>query len=275
MVSENPRPDRCGARVVDKVGLEVHDDELDEVFVSDDRLDAVVIEKGAVTTHVEPEYDEVLPHLRDGFSVTAVVLAPSEASESDEPERVDIPDDDPFVTNHDVALQGYCERYEMHDRKRCYVHKGADPEEMKNNTLAMTHGLKAKRSNYYKNLSEDDKEFVAALVDSWIDNAPFDRDDFAKVNEVFRIAVDQLRLWEAQDHFDDGMVYEQIIGTNDEGEPIEVEDENPVNLPYDRLDRTTFRKLKDLGCLSDPDSQKAEAIESLPAKFEKLATDSE
>lgn len=263
MVSDDPRPDRCGAQVIDKVGLEVHDEELDESFVSSDRLEKVVITKGVVTTEKEPEYEEVLPYLRDGFSMVAVILS----TDDEEDVRISIRDDDPYVTNHDTDLVGYCERYPMQDRKRCYVHDGSFEE---GNQKAMKHGLKAKRSNFFNNLDEDDERFVEALVDSWIENAPFDRDNFAKVNEVYRIAVDQLRLWNAQDEFSDGMVYEQVIGTDEEGQPIEVEDENPANLPYDRLDRTTLRKLKDLGCLDDPDTQQAEANESLASKFAEL-----
>jgi hypothetical protein len=134
----------------------------------------------------------------------------------------------------------------------------------------MTHGLRAKRSNYYDSLPDKEKWFIERLADSWIDNAPFDKDNFAKVNEIYRIAVDQHRLWNAHDEMNDGLIYEQVIGTDDEGEPIEVEDENPVNLAYDRLDRTTIRKLKELNCLDSPDSQKAEAMESLADKFESI-----
>jgi len=261
--------DRCAATVTSYVGLEVHDDVLEEVFSSSDRLDSVVLERGAVRTEKEPEYEEVRDYVSKGFSVAQVNLTPSEADEDDgRIIPIDVEDEDPKVTHHDTEVEGYCERFPM-DNGRCYVHGGVAgaPE---GNTNAMTHGLRAKRSNYYDSLPDKEKWFIERLADSWIDNAPFDKDNFAKVNEIYRIAVDQHRLWNAHDEMNDGLIYEQVIGTDDEGEPIEVEDENPVNLAYDRLDRTTIRKLKELNCLDSPDSQKAEAMESLADKFESI-----
>jgi len=270
MASNEPLPDRCAATVTSRVGLEVHDDELEDVFVTSDRLESVVLERGAVRSEKEPEYEDIYPYLSKGFSVAQVNLTPSEATEEDSRIiPIDIEDDDPKVTHHDTEVEGYCERFPM-DSGRCYVHGGTAgaPE---GNTNAMTHGLNAKRSNYYENLPQDDKEFVEAMADSWIENAPFDRDNFAKVNEVYRVAVDQLRLWNAQDYFEDGLIYTQVVGQKDDGEPLEVEDENPANLAYDRLDRTTLRKLKELGALDDPESQNAEATESLADKFDQIA----
>lgn len=270
MASDEPLPDRCGASVTSKVGLEVHDHELEEVFSSTDRLESVVLERGAVRTEKEPEYEEVREYLHNGFNVAQVNLTPSEADEDDSRIiPIDVEDDDPDVRHIDTELDGYCERFPM-DNGRCYVHGGVSGGAPEGNVNAMTHGLRAKRSNYYNNLPEEEQWFVERMADSWIDNAPFDKDNFAKVNEVYRIAVDQHRLWNAHDEMDDGLVYEQVIGVDDEGEPINVDDENPVNLAYDRLDRTTIRKLKELGCLDDPESQKAEQMESLADKFAKL-----
>jgi hypothetical protein len=270
MVSDEPLPDRCGASVTNKVGLEVHDHELEEVFSSTDRLDSVVLERGAVRAEKEPEYEEVREYMSQGFSLAQVNLRPSDADE-DDPRIVpiDVEDDDPDTRNVDTEHEGYCERFPM-DNGRCYVHGGAGAGAPEGNVNAMTHGLRAKRSNYYENLVPKEKAFIEAMADSWIDNAPFGKDNFAKVNEVYRLSVDQHRLWNAHDEFDKGLVYEQVIGQDEEGEPIEVEDENPVNLAYDRLDRTTIRKLKELGCLDDPESQKAEQMESLADKFAKL-----
>jgi len=265
-------PDRCAATVTTRVGLEIHDDVLEEVFSSADRLDSVVLERGAVRTEKEPEYEEVRDYLEKGFVVAQVNLTPSEADEDDgRIIPIDVEDEDPKVTHHDTEVDGYCERFPM-DNGRCYVHGGVAgaPE---GNVNAMTHGLRAKRSSYYEHLPDKEKWFIERLADSWIDNAPFDKDNFAKVNEVYRIAVDQHRLWGAHEEARDGLIYEQIIGQDETGEPIEVEDENPVNLAYDRLDRTTIRKLKELGCLSDPDSKQAEAMESLADKFAGLDKD--
>jgi len=272
MVSENPLPERCGATVYDRAGLEVHDDAADTVYTTDDDVESVIIERGDVREHEPAQYCDLVGHLKSGFDVTAVILKRSEASDGgDDDSTVEVPieDDDPYVTHAYTDHQGYCERYPM-DSGRCWVHGGSAgaPE---GNTNGMTHGLRAQRSNYYEQLDDEAKAFVEQLAESWIDNAPFDDDNFAKVNEVYRIAIDQHRLWHAHDELEKGLITEQVIGQDEEGRPIEVDDENPANLAYDRLDRTTNSKLKELGCLDDPDSQQAEATESLADKFSDLS----
>ena len=270
MVSESPLPDRCGATVTTKIGFELYDSVADETYTTEDRLEELVVVRDSEESHIEPSYADVLDYTHNGFDITAVNLRPSEASEDeaedDELIRVEIEDDDPDTTHTDNIQEGYCERYQM-DNGRCYVHGGVSGGAPEGNTHAATHYLHAKRSSYYEQLSEKEKGIIQELADSWIDNAPFDRDNKAKVSEIYRIAIDQHRLWGAHEKASEGMTTEQIVGVDDGGDPIEVEEENPVNLAYDRLDRTTFRKLKDLGALDDPDSQQAEAVESLADKF--------
>jgi len=271
MSSDNPLPDRCAASVTEPSGLEVHDDEREEVFYAYGRLDSVVLEKGAVRAHKPAEWSEVSDYLDTGFTVAEVELEPSDGSDSDDDlVSLAVEDDDPEIRYEDRIHVGYCERFPM-DNGRCYVHGGANDGAPEGNTNAMTHGLYAKRSSYYESLPDKDKAVVERLADSWIDNAPFDRDNFAKVNEVYRIAIDEFRLWESHDEFKDGLTYEQTV-SGEEGE-FEMEQENPANLAYDRLDRTSIRKLKELGCLDDPESQKADNIESLADKFDNLDSD--
>jgi hypothetical protein len=47
-----------------------------------------------------------------------------------------------------------------------------------------------------------------------------------------------------------------------DGEPVEIEDELPVNLPKSRMRQRDIRELKDLGVLDDPQSQQADAMAS-------------
>lgn len=274
MVSEEPQAGRCNANITDRIGLEVHDESLDEVFTDgeDGRLVGVVLEKGAVTARKEPEYPEVAEYLREGFDLTGVELTPSDADENEDPVHIRIDDDDPYVTNRDTEPVGFCERYPVksRDADRCPMHGGNNPGPPEGNTYAMTHGLKAKRSNYYRQMEDDEKITVEQFVDNWLDLSSYTRDDPAIVNELYRIAVDQIRLWNAQDEFDEGIVYDQMAEYDIEDGKIMAEQENPANLPYDRLDRTTFQKLSKLGVLDDPESQQAEAVESLADKFAEL-----
>jgi len=275
MVSEHPLDGRCGATVYRNVGLEVHDDVLDESFVSepDGDMVAIVLERDSETNRMDPEYEEVMQYLRNGFDTIAVVVDRSDGDDDDDDadeERIEIPDDDPYVTNHDSITKGYCERYPVKSENRdyCPVHKhrgaGGAPE---GNLNGMTHGLYAQRSSYYRELDDETKMVVEGFVDDWIEMSSYDRDDRSIVNELYRIAVDQIRLWKAHDELDDGLVYDQMADYDPQEGKIYAEQENPANLPYDRLDRTTFKKLKDLGVLDSPQDKQAEATESLAEKF--------
>jgi hypothetical protein len=270
MVSSEPQSGRCNASVTDRVGLIVEDDELGETYTTDDdgRLHSVVLERGAVRTEKEPEYEEVTEYLRNGFTLTGVKLTPPDDPESD-PVFVGIEDDDPYVMNNDTEHVGFCERYPVDGKDVCYVHGGAEgtgPPE--GNTNGMTHGLTVKRSSYYENeMDEEEKILVEDFVDNWIELSSYTRDDVAVINEFYRMAVDEIRLWNAQDHMEDGFVYEQYEDLDMDNRQIRTKQENPANLPYDRLDRTTLKKLKEYGVLDDPDSKQAEATESLAQKF--------
>jgi hypothetical protein len=55
-----------------------------------------------------------------------------------------------------------------------------------------------------------------------------------------------------------------------DGEVVTETDENPGNLAYDRLDRTMTRKMKELGLLDDPESQKAESGSSIAEQLAEL-----
>lgn len=290
MASEHPKPDRCGASVIDKVGIEIHSetfstdadldvddlaeyDDEDRPVLTDEQLRSVIVTDGDVEEALEPEYVTVVDYLRSGFDTKAVRLLDPDAT-------LVVEDDDPYVTNARTELEGYCERYPM-DNGRCYVHGGNATGAPEGNTNAMKHGLKARRSNYYEQLDDEEKAFVEAMVDSWLEDAPFDRGNAAKVTEIYRIAIDQHRLWNATDEYvEDGITTEEVLTDDtgspvydENGDPVTKEVENPANLPYSRLDRDLFKKLKELGCLDDPDSQDAEAKESLAQKLSGLSED--
>lgn len=278
MVTEHPLEDRCGAQVVDKIGLHIHANELtsddtdgdiaiksDAVLTSDedeytylltdhdiDSVELVHPEEGFVKS-MDPEYKPVVAQLRDGFNTNLVTTGGGV--------EIIVQDDDPYVTNRGTELEGYCERHPM-DNGRCYNHGGTRPGPGEGNTNSIKHGLYAQRSNYYKSLDEEDKEFVEATVDSWIENAPFDRDNVAKVNRLYKVAIDEHKQWRANDYFaDNDLITEDTIDID--GEQVIIEDEHPANLMYDRMSRTSLRELKELGCLDDDDADAEEAAKSL------------
>lgn len=266
MASSDPMPERCGARITSKVGIVVDAKGIDGLL-HETEIQHLLLEKGAISTEKEPEYEEVIPYLRKGFRLKAISVFEDERdNEKTGLNELKIEDDDPYVTNNGTDLDGYCEKFPSgsSDSGRCYLH-GADGGAPENNTNALTHGLRAQRTNYYRQLADQEKEFVEAMADSWIRKAPWTREDIAMVNEVYRISIDQHRLWNALDEYEDeGLITEQVIGIDKEtGEEIEADAENPMNMSYSRLDKDNYSKLKKLGCLDDPGSQQAEATQSL------------
>jgi len=242
-------------------------------------------DSGADDDDTAPDPGEIMPpEWPDEISATTVGPPDDTASPDGSNERPLAHDADGLVwfdvdglvetlKNERTEHQGYCERYEMDDSDRCYVHQpgpGA-PDPIEN---AIEHGLHAQRSNFYQVLDDQDQRFIEALVDSWLDQSPYDRDNVAVVNELYRCAIEQLRAWAGIDEFVEdgertGLVTEQEIV--DDGEMYEIEDEHPANLPYSRLDRDIQAKLKSLGVYQDPDSKQAEATESLAQKLSGLA----
>lgn len=186
------------------------------------------------------------------------------------------------MKNERVDFQGYCERYPM-DNGRCYVHPpgpGA-PDPAAN---AIEHGLYAQRTNFYRSLDDADKQFIEALVDSWLEQSPYDRENVAVLNELYRCGIDQLRAWAGLEEFVDddtdapsGLLTE-VPMTDDEGNTVTDEDGNEVtvdtehaaNLPYSRLDRDIQSKLKQLDVYNSPESKQADATESLAQKLSGL-----
>jgi len=68
-----------------------------------------------------------------------------------------------------------------------------------------------------------------------------------------------------------GVVHrDKTVGYTDDGQPIKMDEENVLNISYDRLNRTLTRQLKELGILDDPDSKQAEATESIATELSRL-----
>jgi hypothetical protein len=148
---------------------------------------------------------------------------------------------------------------------RCYLHGGASTNVNKGNNYRETHGLYSDRQNYYKHRSDDEQAWIDAVVESLLDDAPFDADNMAKLQMVRNIAIDMHKQQRANDYIDDvGVVHkDKTVGYTDDGKPIKEDQENVLNVAYDRLNRTMTRQMKELGILDDPDSQQAEANQNI------------
>ena len=158
---------------------------------------------------------------------------------------------------------------------RCYLHGGISTNHGTN--YAEKHGLYADRQNYYKNRNDREQEWIDGVVESILDDAPFDADDFYKLQMVRNVAIDMHKLKNANDYIDEkGVVHkDKTVGYTDDGQPIKMDEENVLNIAYDRLDRATTRKLEKLGVMDDPESEKAEAQQNIASELSALRKERE
>lgn len=189
---------------------------------------------------------------------------------------------------HEEKQEGYCNAHNRQtddfcaniagfrtDHKgegRCFLHGGLSTGPPEGSVNAETHGLYTKKQNYYNARDEDEQEWIEAVVESLLMDAPFEKDSFAKYQMVRNIAIDMHKLQRANDYIDEkGVVHkDKTVGYSDDGTPIKVDEENPLNVAYDRLNRTLTRQLKELGILDDPESQQAEATENIAQELSAL-----
>lgn len=182
---------------------------------------------------------------------------------------------DPQIPDEWDQDTGYCAnragfRTDHVGEGRCYLHGGISENHGTN--YAEKHGLYADRQNYYKNRTEAEQNWIDGVVESILDEAPFGADSFYKLQMVRNVAIDMHKLKNANDYIDEkGVVHkDKTVGYTDDGQPIMMDEENVLNIAYDRLDRATTRKLEKLGVMDDPESKKADAQKNLANELSKL-----
>lgn len=182
---------------------------------------------------------------------------------------------DPQIPDEWDQDVGYCAnwagfRTDHVGEGRCYLHGGMINNEGTNH--AEKHGLYADRQNYYNNRSTKEQQWIDSIVESILDDAPFGPDAKYKLEMVRNVAIDMHKLKNANDYIDEkGVVHrDKTVGYTDDGKPIKMDEENVLNIAYDRLDRATARKLEKLGVLNGPESQKADAQKSLANELSEL-----
>ncbi len=177
----------------------------------------------------------------------------------------------------DDDTTGYCMNPEAFrcddpDANRCYLHGGADngPPEGHNNGEKT--GMYSDRQNYYNNRSFEEQQWIDAVIESLLDDAPFGPQSFAKMQMLRNVAIDMHKMKNANEYIDEvGVVHrDKTVGYTDDGKPIKVDEENAINIAYDRLQKSTLRTLKRLGVLQDPESQKADAQKNIANELSKI-----
>lgn len=177
---------------------------------------------------------------------------------------------DPERCNEEIE-GGYCARWPTVDSDgepidgKCTFHTedGHGWGAPKNQSNAKHH-LYSWRSNYYYNLDRNDQLWIDLLVESFLDDAPFDRDNLGKLEILRQCAIDVHKIRAANEYiWDEGLTQLKTIDFDPEDGEIDTEVENILNLPVDRLQRQVTKRLKELGCLDDPDSALAENTATL------------
>ena len=175
--------------------------------------------------------------------------------------------------------QGYCAnisgfRTDHKGEGRCYLHGGATTTQMKGNNNAETHGIYSNRQPYYENRTADEKNWIDAVVESLLDDMPGGdaNPSMAKLEMVRNIAIDMHKERRANDYIDEvGVIHrDKTVGYTDDGRPIKEDQENPLNIAYDRLSRNITRNMEKLGILDDPESQKADAQNNIANELSAL-----
>lgn len=158
------------------------------------------------------------------------------------------------------------------DTGPCKFHggKAGAPE---GNGNAQKHALHADRGKFYDRLSEAKQnrvdELEAALIERY-EEFHGREPDAADVRDLFEIAVgyvqrDYARDWLADNSEDDSnpMTEEQVIGQREDGSPITVEVPARINETLAASRREDRLMKKHMGLFRDPDTQQAEATETL------------
>lgn len=145
------------------------------------------------------------------------------------------------------------------------------------NKNAMTHGLSAAQNDpaglldWMEENDPDAYEWVERKFSSYLERAPFSADS-ALADHLLQVVMYERAAWEAHGiQVRGNILVERKEGSG--GTVFEQLDENPVNLPVDRIRRTTIRSLKELGVIPGPkvDAEQAAATRDLGEAVRRLA----
>lgn len=157
---------------------------------------------------------------------------------------------------------------------RCYLHGGCSVSANQGNTYNEKHGLYTQRSTYYEKRSDEERNWIDGVVESILDDIPGGDTDpsYYKLKMIRNIAIDMHKVERANDYIDEiGVVHkDKTIGYTDDGRPLKEDQENPLNIAYDRLSRDITRRLEKLGALDSPDAQQADAQQNIANELSAL-----
>lgn len=143
---------------------------------------------------------------------------------------------------------------------RCKFHGGAGGPPA-NNQNAQKHALTADPHHYHENLEQEEKQFVedvSAAIEDRLRRVKGEKPDYLDRVLARRVAVKLHMVCQASDYTENVAGLVQTVFTEDGT----YDEKTPLVEEIRRFDESIFRNLKDLGVLDDPESQKADALES-------------
>lgn len=163
-----------------------------------------------------------------------------------------------------------CRKPPLKGAERCRFHGGASTGPPAGSANALKHGATASPITLPDHLDDDDVEWIEALVDAYLAEAPFGSES-PQVERLTRTCVMIYQEWAGQRYvFDEGMATEDVVGVTDAGEPVVRTDEHYLCQRIDRLNDKIRMNLKDLGLLDDPESQRAGVEQDKAAALREL-----
>lgn len=143
------------------------------------------------------------------------------------------------------------------------MHGGTNPGPGEGNGNAITHGARSDPVNLYDHLDEDERAWVDKLVAGYLEEAPFGEDS-PKVERLQMTCVVIYQEWAAREVvLCEGPSEDTVVGVSEGGQPIVRTEEHHLVSTAATHNQTVRMNLKDLGLLDDPDSQQADATQSL------------
>jgi len=165
-----------------------------------------------------------------------------------------------------------CGAWKTGDLDFCHHHQGmAKGNAEEGNQRAQKHGLYSVPEYLKQHLSERQQDrytaYFEALCSRYERYHGHEPDEFAK-DRLSRVAIECVKeriadewLSEQADETGNLLIESYVIGQDDDGRPIEVEQENQILSELTALKRETRLTLKDMGLLEDDDAESQAAKE--------------
>lgn len=167
-----------------------------------------------------------------------------------------------------------CNAWKSGDYDFCHHHKGLqEGQAEEGNQRATKHGLYALPEHLKAHFTETQEDrytaYFEALCTRYSRIHGQDPDEFAK-DRLSRIAIECVKEriadeWLAEQAGDTGnlLIESFVLDVDEQGNPVEVEQENTVLKELTALKRETRLTLKDMGLLHSPEDKQAQATEDL------------